>query len=257
MSENLQNANTVEVAEVASGLPSEVATEEVNPYDISKFKDENGKLAGKFETADDLMKSYNEAQEYIQKINAERAREGNERAKSERIEKTTEQVKAVESTLLSEFSQGQASEESIAAAKEAGFSDERIELIKYKAKEATEVIVNHVGSMETYQDMINVLSTSLSVEEKTTFNEMIKTSAGSEIALLGLKAKYEALTNKTVETDRVRGSVSTSSTQGYRSQQEMLSDLKYIQTTGRNDKAAVAAYEAKKRATPDSIVFGR
>lgn len=258
MSENLQNANTVESEEAEQTvLPSDVSEQEaeVNPYDLSSFKDEDGKLAGKFDTAEDLMKSYNEAQEYIQKINAEKAKAGNEKAQADREAEQQVGLKQIEEKMNAELVNGSLSEETLAAAKEAGFSDEKIELTRYKVQESMNKIVENVGSMETFNHMKETLANSLPDAEKAEFNSMINTSAGSEIALLGLKAKYEALTGSRVEQDRIRGKQTAPSSKGYSSQQEMMSDLAALRRDP-NNKALQAAYEAKKRLTPDSVFYG-
>ena len=263
MSENLQNATTVEapVTEQAV-LPSEEAEqsveeqEQVNPYDLSGFKDEDGKLAGKFDTAEDLMKSYNEAQEYIKRINAERAREGSEKAKQSQEQATQAELKAIEDRLYTEFADGEASEDTIAKAKELGFSDEKIELSRYKTQEAVSRIVKEVGSMENYKEMMTTLASTLTDAEKAEFNSMINTSQGSEIALLGLKAKYEKLVGDGGNQDRIRGDVKPKTTRGYQTQAEMLADLAMLRRNP-NNKALVASYEAKKAMTSDDVIFGR
>jgi hypothetical protein len=261
MSAEPMSAENVEIEpeEASTNLPSdqEVKEEEVNPYDISKFKDENGKIVGKFETAEDLMKSFEEAQKYIKEVQDEKAKQGNQQKQQEQKAEIEQTRKQLEDAIRAEVTSDVVSDDTISKAKELGMTDAEIKVIEYETKEALNKIVEHVGSMETYNHMIETLSQNLSQEEKSQFNEMINSKAGAEIALLGLQAKYQQLTGQNVSKDRLRGNVARPSNQGYTSQQEMLRDLRYIQTTGRNDKAAIAAYEAKKRVTPDHVVYGR
>jgi len=256
MSTEANNANNTEVEAPEVTLPSDSAEKEVNPYDLSSFKDEDGKLAGKFETAEDLMKSYNEAQEYIQKINAERAREGNEKAKAEKTQEQEQRLATVEDRLMTEFANGDVDAELVAEAKEAGFSDEKIELIKYKSQESMKKIVDEVGSVEKFDEIINTLSEHLSDDEKKTFNSMAKDKLTSEIAILGLKAKYDSIVGNTGNNDRIRGEANVGSAKGYSTQQEMMADLAVLRQNP-NNAALQVAYQNKMRNTPDDVVYGR
>ena len=257
MSTEANNATNTETPVEEAVLPSDNIVEETNPYDLSAFKGEDGKLAGKFDNAEALMKSYNEAQEYIQKINAEKARDGIEKVKAEHTQQTEQQVSELESRLTQEYVNGQVTDETITAAKEAGFSDEKIKLMEYQAKESISTIVEHVGSMDNFNQIKATLAESLSNQEKIDFNNMIGTNAGSEIALLGLLAKYNQISGQApVSTDRVRGSAATETVRGYQSQAEMMADLAHLRANP-NNKSLQAAYEAKKAVTSNDVFYGK
>ena len=258
MMSNLESANTVEEGAVVSNAPEvEDIQEEVNPNDISKYRGEDGKIAGKFDSMEDLLASFNEAEEYRQKVNAEKARAGDAKVKAEAQANQESTIASVEQQISNEFMDGNPSEETIAKAKELGFSDEKIEVLGYRSKEALAGIVEYFGSKENFEARKEFVASSMSDQEKLDFNEMIKTKAGTELAMLGLEAKYNKMMNGNSEPKgRLKGSpASTSSVKPFANKNEMLNELSKV-NKDRNNRALRASYDARNRVTPDSVIYG-
>jgi hypothetical protein len=101
--------------------------------------------------------------------------------------------------------------------------------------------------------------TNLDEAKKVEFDKGLKSGMG-EYAIKGLYADYKAsLSESSVPTQRISGDTNNApSTGGYASQAEIMKDKAYLNTmSGRNDRAAQAAHQARLARTSDQVIFGR
>lgn len=113
-----------------------------------------------------------------------------------------------------------------------------------------------VGGQEEYNAMINWARENTTEAQRTAFDKDV-TGSMSEFAIRGMYAMYKSGA-ESGGGDRVRGQISNAGLKPYASQEEVLRDRNYINSSrGRMDEQAVAKHKQRMAITPDSVLFGR
>lgn len=111
-----------------------------------------------------------------------------------------------------------------------------------------------VGGQQEYDAMITWGRENLSEKQKRTFDKDIQ-GGMSDFAIRGMYSMYQEA--KKDGGDRIRGESAPSGIKPYASKAELFADKAYIESMrGRNDRSAIEKYNARKRITPDSVIFG-
>ena len=209
--------------EQASGLPSDQANENMSPWERAKA---DGYLPSDYkEDPYELAKSWKNGQDFVVEANKEKGRAGVEAKKAESV---ADQEAAIR-----------------------GFSPE---LINNNFELSQEMIDK---GKEQYNEMIAGMSEHMSDDQKKSFNKDLD-SGMSEYAVRGLKGAWDAMQSGDTPVKRIEGKQTTNTgVKGYGSQAEMMKDLRYLKTQGKNDIAARTQYENRMRETSDAIAYGR
>lgn len=247
---NVPENETPEVEE--SGLPSEKEENEKSPWERAR---EDGLLPEDFkEDPYELAKSWKEAQKFVDKANAERAELGKE---EQRAQQEAERQKLLMDEIIPEFkaNNNKLTDEIKQKALDAGFDEKDIELAYYKFNETATRAYSIVGGEDTYRQMMEEMAPRMSDDQRAAFDQAFQQGL-SEYAIKGLYAEWKGSSQES--GGRLEGRVSgTTGVKPYANQGEMLADLNYLRTRGKNDIAARKKYEARKAVTPDEVIFNR
>ena len=256
------NAETAAPAETPvveqTNLPSD--TPEANPWDAKELLGEDGMVGGKYKSLEALLKSAQAGDEHIAKLNAEKQstndNAANAQAAAEVDSARMDTAKELVRTVLE--SGMEMSAETLAAAKEAGIPASEIELAAMKGKAHIDKMTSLVGGQETYSQMMTDMGATMSDAEKAQFTKDVEGST-SEYTIKGIHQAWLEKTGQKAPAQRVTGEVKQQigNVKPYANQLEIQQDLRYLQTKGKNDKAAWAAHNARKSITPDSAFYGR
>ena len=243
-----------EGGEQPSNLPSAQEEASVSPWERAR---KDGFLPDDFkEDPYELAKSWKHAQDYVKDTNLEKRQAGTAEAEQAKIAKQTDAV----NEFAPEFIKNgyKITDEMLEKAKEVGIDERDLKIKAYELKDTTEAAYSIVGGQETYAEMMRDMGEIMTDDQKRAFNAELGGGV-SEYAIRGLKSAWEATkTGQNVPGKRIEGKpAATGGVKGYGSQAEMMKDLSYLKTRGKNDKSARMAYEQRMANTPDQIVFGR
>jgi len=235
------------------GLPSEQGNQEMSPWERAKAE---GLLPEDFkEDAYELAKSWKSGQEFVQEANAEKARAGQEAKKIEQQENITAEVNKMLPDFLANGME--LTPEMEEKATELGVDIRDLKLGAIELRDKITAAHNIVGGQETYDSMIADMREVMSEAQQAEFDKAV-TGGMSEWAIKGLYAEWKRGGQTPEGKGRIEGRVKGgSNAKPYENQHELLADLSYLRTKGKNDKAAWAQHEKRKAATPDNIVYGR
>ena len=245
------------MSEETGGLPSESG--------MSEYAQENmkeGKWFGKFDTVDDLAKSYRELEvvhtNKMREVSDEnKAREADAIAKEEANQATQIQNELVKELMPEYMSNGmELTEEQEQKLVDSGVDIRDVKIRAMELKERIGIAHQSVGGQENYSRMIEWANEALTDKQKASFDKDVVSSAG-EFAIKGLYSEFLNSTGQ--NTQRIAGSNNVStSVSGYKSKGEMLKDRGYLNTfKGKNDVDARAKFNARMNATDDKVIFGR
>lgn len=229
---------------------SEQATNENLRSDLDKAstvapEEGEAKLAGKYNTVEDLEKAYTELESKL----------GNREAPSEEDTAPTEpdEVKeAVEgagldfSSLESEYdTSGELSEKSFKQLEQAGIPREAVDQY-IRGQEAinnsfADRVQAEVGGDQEYNSMVDWASTNLTSSEQKAFNSALSNEDSAKFAVQGLYSRYKSATPNLIGSNRISGQQSSSSG-GYESKAEMMRAI------GSNDYKRDSTYRARVQA---------
>lgn len=226
-------ANMLKVVDSSGGGAPETPSEKL---------EEPKKLAGKYESVEELEKAYEELQKKLGQTKPKEG-EGEPVKKTDPtdpdlgIEKKADEVKAAEdavktagldwNALSAEFaSKGELSEDSYKALGEkAGIPremvDQFIEGQIAVAERARNTVFEAVGGQETYASMIEWAQANMSADEIAAYNNIASSRniGAIKIAAAGLKARFDAAGGS--EPKLIGGDIGTGST-GFKSQDELV-----------------------------------
>lgn len=203
----------VEVAaqETTAEKPEDKATEAVETKEVQQ-EPKQEKILGKFDTQEDLIKSYQELEKKINQPKAE-PKEDKGLAIDAKAEEAVAQAGLDMTALQNEYdTNGELSEDSINKLSKVGIDKSIIDsYIDGQQALATNIetdIKNTVGGHDEYKSMIEWAKENLSPEEITAYNNTVNSRdlASVKLAVTGLKARMSA----TQEPNLVKGKASTS-----------------------------------------------
>ena len=251
------DANTVEatepevVEEQPSNLPSEAEETQKTPWERAR---EDGFLPEDYkEDPYELAKELANANKYVQEVNAEKAKAGKQAEKQQAMEATKEEILS----MVPEFMANnmELTEEMETKANELGIDIRDLKLGAIELRDKINSAYNIVGGEAEYKQMMADMSEIMTDDQKRSFNEDLGGSA-SEWAIKGLHAEWKSRNGSPAK--RIEGRVGGGSgAKPHDSQAELLKDLTYLRTRGKNDKAAWAQHEKRKSVTPDNVIYGR
>ena len=251
---------SVEESEVQDEQPNEENVEgnqedEVSqePWDISRYQDENGMVAGKFKDIDGLVKSYEHAEEKLKELMAEKQSNTAKGKNAEKQAAREAEIQRIENEAVNKYMEaGQMTPELAAEIKEAGGDPVRTELNAIKTQQYIGKMHDIVGGKETFNTMVNEMAEGKTEAEKNAWLRTISDPSMSEYAVKGLYHEWMQKTGRREVPQRLRGQASNQgSIKPYSSQAEMLADV----SKARHDPKVRAELEARKRITPDSVIF--
>ena len=238
-----------------TGLPSDTATPPPDPFRASEESIVDGKIAGKWNSVDDIIKSADEAAKAYQR---EKSAQHNA---SDQAAKQAEQQSTI-MDMLPEYRENgyQVTPEMEAKLVEQGLDARDIKITAMELKGKLDTAHSVVGGAETYNQMIKDMGEIMTPEQKNQFDKDVQ-GGMSEYAIKGLHQEWMEKTGRRAAPDRIRGD-QPSSTHGtvkpYSTQAELLADARYLQSAqGRNDAGAQRKHMARRRVTPDSVIYGR
>lgn len=238
-----------------SGLPSDNPVDQATPWERARAE---GFLPDDFkEDPYELAKSWSKAQEFVKEANAEKGRTTNAANAASAAEATASEI----IDMVPEFMRNgmELTPEMETKATELNIDVRDLKLGALELRDNMNKAYDLVGGETTYSEMMTDMSANMSDSQKKAFNKDLGGDA-SEYAIKGLHAEWIASKGvpDAVPTRRIEGKVNnTPGIKPYANQGEMLKDLNYLKTAGKNDKAARSQYEARKQVTPDSVIFRR
>ncbi len=247
-----------------SGLPSENTPLDYSGFEMSddlksKFKD--GKLNGRFGSMDDVLAKLKEAEDFKSAtISEQKKAEGNQQ------QQQTDASVAVE--LLPAFLEnGMVLTPEMEAKLTENITDPtKKELELYKFRDQARAISDRanqayavVGGKDNYNAMQAWGQENLSEAEKNVFTSDVNgTTGASVIAIEWLNNKYQKAVSEGTVVPRIEGQPHRTGIRAYADRRELYKDKDYIDSpAGRRDPVAKKNYQARLRATPDSIIYGR
>ena len=239
--------------EQASGLPSDQANENMSPWERAKA---DGYLPDDYkEDPYELAKSWKHGQDFVVEANKEKGRAGVEAKKAESVADQEAAIRAFSPELIN--NNFELNQEMIDKGKEFGLDEKDLRLKAYELRDSTAKLFDAVGGKDQYNEMISGMSEHMSDDQKKSFNRDLD-SGMSEYAVRGLKGAWDAMQSGDTPVKRIEGKQATNTgVKGYSSQAEMMKDLRYLKTGGKNDHAARTQYENRMRQTSDTIAYGR
>ena len=249
-----QPATEAQPEEQPSGLPSDAPEQQASPWERAK---QDGYLPDDYkEDAYELAKSWKNGQDFVEKANAEKGAAGHAIQDAKKAAELQDNIMS----LVPDFvKNGMAlNDEMIEKGKEWGLDERDIKIAAYDYRDRINSAYDLVGGEEVYSSMMKDMAESMSTDEQKEFNADLGGKA-SKYAIKGLFAEWKAQSKADgKQPDRIEGKVQQrSGTKPYEDQREMLKDLSYLRTKGKNDKAAWKQYEARKAVTEDKIIMGR
>ena len=254
-------------AEAPSGLPSDVAANEVNlegftftpEFIAENFKD--GKLKGRFGSVEEVLAKLKEAEDF--KANAIREKTDAEKAQEQQQTEAQKQQQLVETqqetimSMVPAFMENgmQLTPEMETAATEAGIDLRDLKLGALELKERLNNAHSVVGGAEEYNAMLEWGKANMTDAQKAAFDKDV-TGNMSEYAIKGLHADYVAAASADGYVPaRIEGDGAPRGPQPYRDRRELYEDRAYLKTPeGKRDKAAQANYKRRLNITPDSVL---
>ena len=199
---------------------------------------ENGLIAGKFKSQEDLVKAYEELQKKMS--SGEPTEEPEEEVEAETTEEPVEEVPPTTAALTraaEEYEKGELTEETIEALSQMDskeliqayvkfYSENQQQTQAAQVVEAdSQAIVASVGGQEAYQSMVGWAAENLDPSETEAYNNVV--NSGNTAAI---KFAVEALNNRYknaegYEAPLVTGKRSAPKVQGYRSNAELSRDI--------------------------------
>lgn len=199
---------------------------------------ENGLIAGKFKSQEDLVKAYEELQKKMS--SGEPVEESSEEVEEPATEEPVEEVPATTAALTKaaeEYENGQLSDETIEALSQMDSKELIKSYIEFYSQNQqqtqaaqiveadSQAIVASVGGQEAYQSMVGWAAENLDASEIEAYNSV--TNSGNTAAI---KFAVEALSNRYknaegYEAPLVTGKRSAPKVQGYRSNAELSRDI--------------------------------
>lgn len=199
---------------------------------------ENGLIAGKFKSQEDLVKAYEELQKKMS--SGEPVEESSEEVGEPATEEPVEEVPATTAALTKaaeEYENGQLSDETIEALSQMDSKELIKSYIEFYSQNQqqtqaaqiveadSQAIVASVGGQEAYQSMVGWAAENLDASEIEAYNSV--TNSGNTAAI---KFAVEALSNRYknaegYEAPLVTGKRSAPKVQGYRSNAELSRDI--------------------------------
>jgi len=214
--------DTIEIKE------AETTSEKPVEDNVTQSKPEG--LPEKFNSVEDLAKSYSELEKKLGDNKEEAPKE--EAPKTDTKNDLDIAEKAVESaglnmeTLSSEYAEkGELDAKSYDALEKAGipknYVDQFIEGQKAIADQQSKSIKDMVGGADAYSDMSNWAADNMSEEEKTAYNTAVNSNdiETAKLAVVGLKAKFEKANGN--EPNLVEGKGTITGQDGYNSWAEV------------------------------------
>ena len=236
-----------------SGLPSDGGGEEKSPWERAK---EDGYLPEDYkEDPYELAKSWKNGQDFVTEAKKESGKIGQEKAAAEA---EVNKARIVREELIPEFIESgkKLTPELTAKAKELGYSEADVELAYYKFNENANKAYAVVGSEAEYSQMMSEMAPKMSDSQRASFDAAFDQGI-SEYAIKGLMAEWKG-GEVAPSGKRIEGKVGNSGgVKPYANQGEMLNDLAYLKSRGKNDLAARKKYEARKAVTSDKVLFAR
>jgi len=200
------------------------------PVDANVTQSKPEGLPEKFNSVEDLAKSYSELEKKLGDNKEEAPKE--EAPKTDTKNDLDIAEKAVESaglnmeTLSSEYAEkGELDAKSYDALEKAGipknYVDQFIEGQKAIADQQSKSIKDMVGGADAYSDMSNWAADNMSEEEKTAYNTAVNSNdiETAKLAVVGLKAKFEKANGN--EPNLVEGKGTITGQDGYNSWAEV------------------------------------
>ena len=246
--------------EAPSGLPSDVAEQQQAIKDWDGLVAKDPEYMKQFKSLEDFQSKYKELhKQYSNTVREYKDKEkktvAEQEAQQQTIAKQQEQQQVV-MDLVPQFLQNnmQLTPEMEAVLTEQGLD---IRDVKLGAIELRERISNAhavVGGQQEYEAMISWGRENLTEAQKKTFDKDIQCGM-SDFAIRGMYSMYQEA-NKD-GGDRIRGESTQVGIKPYASKAELFADKRYIESIrGKNDRVAIERFNARKRLTPDSVIFG-
>ncbi len=265
MAEEVVNTETPTEVVDGGNLPSGNVEQDFSGFDLSedvkaKFKD--SKLNGRFGSINEVLDKLKEAEDF--KANTIRDQKTAETTDGEVADKAKTDADvavkkvAVTKELIPEFMANgmKLTPEMETKATEAGIDIRDLKIGAMELRDATSQAHGLTGGRENYEAMRTWADGVLSDTQKASFDAALNSGMG-EYAIKGLYAEFQKASDNG-DVGRIEGQTVFTGVKPYADRKELFKDKRYVESAaGRRDTAAQKMYQARKRKTSDSVLFGR
>ena len=222
------------VGETAAFTEDQIEKYEITPEELqasgqeSSGQDDSAKIAGKFNSNEELERAYLELEKKMHSPSDDVQQE----QPAEEAPATEENQQNIKSAFDDLMKSGELTDEVVQKFEAAGIPREMVEKVaeleEYKADKQVAEIQNAAGSVEEYKELLSWASTNLPEEEIDTFNSIVEKGTHQELkfAVTNLSArKNGGKAERQSNLIKADSDASSPSEFGYKSQAHMLADI--------------------------------